>query len=69
MNDTEKYIVEHINDKKFKFPKEFDPLKDYSDEFYEVIKKVFLPNKKKRYFYRFIKRCSEWKIRGNYIEF
>jgi len=60
MNDTEKYIVEHINDKKFKFPKEFDPSKDYSDEFYEEIKKVFLPNKKKRYFYRFIKRCFDF---------
>jgi len=60
MNDTEKYIVEHINDKKFKFPKDFDPSKDYSDEFYEEIKKVFLPNKKKRYFYRFIKRCFDF---------
>lgn len=60
MNDTEKYIVTHINDKKFKFPKEFDPSVDYSDEFYEEIMKVFLPNKRKRYFYRFIKRCFDF---------
>lgn len=60
MNDTEKYIVTHINDKKFKFPKEFDPSLDYSDEFYDVIIKVFQSNKRKRYFYRFIKRCFDF---------
>ena len=60
MNDTEDYIVEHINDKKFKFPKEFDPSVNYSDEFYDEVIKVFLPNKRKRYFYRFIKRCFDF---------
>ena len=62
MNDVEQYIVTHINDKKFKFPKEFDPSIDYSDEFYNEIKKVFLPNKKKRYFYRFIKRIFDFLV-------
>ncbi len=62
MNDVEQYIVEHINDKKFKFPKEFNSSYDYSDEFYEEIKKIFIQNNKKRYFYRFIKRSFDFLV-------
>lgn len=60
MTELEKYIVEHINDKNFKFPKEFDPSKEYTIEFYEEIEKRFIPNSKKRYFYRFIKRTFDF---------
>ena len=60
MNDTENYIVKHINDKRFKFPKEFNPSVEYSDEFYETIIKVFHLSKRKRYFYRFIKRIFDF---------
>lgn len=60
MNDMEQYIVTHINDKKFKFPKEFNSSVDLSDEFYDEVMKVFLPNEKKRYFYRFMKRCFDF---------
>lgn len=60
MNDTENYIVSHINDKKFKFPKEFDPSINYSEEFYNEVLRVFAPKKSKRYLYRFTKRCFDF---------
>ena len=55
MKDLEMFIVEHINDKKFKFPNDFNPSEKYSDEFYDRVREVFEKNKKKRYLYRFIK--------------
>ena len=57
MTELEKDIIAHINDKKFKFPKTFNPSVDYSDEFYNEIKKVFIQNGKKRYFYHFVNWC------------
>ena len=41
MTDLEMFIVEHINDKKFKFPNDFNPSEKYSDEFYDRVREVF----------------------------
>lgn len=39
--------------------KSFEPDKVYSDEFYESFASEFVQNKKKRYFYRFVKRAFD----------
>ncbi len=59
MTEVEQYIVDHINDKKFKFPKEFDPATEYSDEFYEKIKEIFIKYPKFKHAYRSFKRVVD----------
>lgn len=62
MTELEQFIVDHINDKKFKFPKEFDPSVKYSDDFYENIKHVFKKYPKFKHTYRSLKRVADFVI-------
>lgn len=62
MTEIEQYVVDHINDKKFKFPKEFDPSIIYSDEFYDAIREVFIKYPKFKHFYRSLKRVLDFII-------
>lgn len=58
MNQVEEYIIKHINEKKFKFPKEFNPTLDYSDEFYNSVISSFVKPKRKL-LYCFFKRIFD----------
>lgn len=62
MTEIEQYVVDHINDKKFKFPKEFNPATEYSDDFYEKIKEVFVKYPKFKHAYRTLKRILDFII-------
>lgn len=62
MTEVEQYVVDHINDKKFKFPAEFNPATEYSDEFYEKIKEIFIKYPKFKHAYRTFKRILDFII-------